>query len=324
MKPEFSKPIVFFSSDFWKNSSPCKNIRTLLFALLFIFLSSSCWAATVAILQSSDDAYFNEALAGIKEVVSADTHIIILEGNLEHIDSSIKKIRSKNPEVIVAIGPLAVRTAREKIPGIPLVYCMCGDCGAEFFGTYSTGVILKTTPSMEFSYLRDTIPRVKKIGVLYNKNKIPKKIDEARSASADSDLKLIEAPFGSEKEIMKALKKIISGIDLLWIIPDWDLDALSMDILDETYRNNIPVMIYSGNHVKKGALMSLEPDFREVGRQTGHIVNKILKGSSLSSVRPESPKAFKFYINTTIAKKIGITIPDRILTAKNTVLVTGH
>ena len=104
MKSELLNGMALLS-NLWKNSFHSRNSKSLQFFLLIFFLTPCYRAANVTIIQSTDDPFYNDALAGIKETFSAETQFVNLDQCSDQMSSTVKKIKSKNPRVVVVIGP---------------------------------------------------------------------------------------------------------------------------------------------------------------------------------------------------------------------------
>jgi putative ABC transport system substrate-binding protein len=67
------------------------------------------------------------------------------------------------------------------------------------------------------------------------------------------------------------------------------------------------------DYVETGGLISYGPDFPDLFRRAGDFVNKILRGVKPADLPVEQPVKFDLMINTTTAKVLGLTIPEKIL-----------
>jgi putative ABC transport system substrate-binding protein len=65
--------------------------------------------------------------------------------------------------------------------------------------------------------------------------------------------------------------------------------------------------------MEMGALLSYGPNLAELNRRAATYVDKILKGAKPSDLPMQQPTTFELIINTSIAKKLGITIPPTVL-----------
>ena len=66
-------------------------------------------------------------------------------------------------------------------------------------------------------------------------------------------------------------------------------------------------------YVQAGGLISYGPNFPDLFRRAGDFVDKILRGAKPADLPVEQSVKFDLMINTTTAKVLGLTIPEKIL-----------
>ena len=106
------------------------------------------------------------------------------------------------------------------------------------------------------------------------------------------------------------LRLIRSNCDLL---TDNTVVASLPVILSKASAKNIPVFGSEIEQVKIGCLAAMGLDYVELGKQTGEMAAKVLKGEAKASeLNFETIKDAAFYGNTKVAENLGITLPESL------------
>jgi putative tryptophan/tyrosine transport system substrate-binding protein len=82
----------------------------------------------------------------------------------------------------------------------------------------------------------------------------------------------------------------------------------------------LPMMYAVREYVKAGGLMSYGPNFPDLWRHAGDLVDKILRGAKPADLPVEQPTNFELFINLTTGRAIGLKIPESFLMRANEVL----
>ncbi len=268
-------------------------------------------AEEVTVLLSQDISLYREALEGFKKIYTGKIKEYNFKGDPKEAMRLVPEIKKHPGDLIVSIGLLASQTARENIKETPVVFCMVYYPERfHFFGPDMTGVRLEVSSSDAFSTMRKLFPDLKKAGVIYDPKKTGRVIDQSTESAKDSGFSLIPFKINSEKELPGVLRALPGKIDLLWVIPDSTVvTPLSLDtILLNSFQNNIPVVTFSEEFVEKGAVAALSSDNEAIGEEVGHLALKIIEGELPSSFPIHSVSKSRLFINSKIAKKMGIKL----------------
>ena len=66
----------------------------------------------------------------------------------------------------------------------------------------------------------------------------------------------------------------------------------------------------------EGSVAVIGINYYELGKQTGEMAAKILKGEAKPAEMPiETQKKFKVIVNKKVAERLGVTVPEEILKA---------
>jgi putative tryptophan/tyrosine transport system substrate-binding protein len=91
-------------------------------------------------------------------------------------------------------------------------------------------------------------------------------------------------------------------------------------IVASAARYAVPTMYQFREHAVAGGLMSYGIDLPDVYRQVGGYAGRILKGAKPADLPVLQPTKFEFVINRRIAKALGVTFSDNLLSLADEVI----
>ena len=83
-----------------------------------------------------------------------------------------------------------------------------------------------------------------------------------------------------------------------------------MRILTFALIARLPMILGFREYVEAGGLLSYGPNYPDLFRRAGDIVDKILRGVKPADIPVEQPTKFDLVINLTTARALGLKIPE--------------
>jgi len=288
----------------------------LLFSPSTLYLSESA-AMDIAILQSSDIAAYREAIAGVKATgpIGAIYTEYDMQGDLELGKKLARKLRSTNASLVVAVGLKAAQAAKSEVVDIPIVYMMILDpLQHQLTASNMTGTLLEVPVDRQLKILRTFLPALHRLGTLYDPAKTSSRLKDATRQATSSGFQLKGLPVESEKEVPQQLRMLLWDVKALWLLPDSTvLTSESVRfILESALARQVPVIGFSPEFTRLGALLSLSVNYGDVGRETGLLAKHILDGERLLPLNPVPIERLKITVNLKSAKFLGITFPSEL------------
>jgi putative ABC transport system substrate-binding protein len=272
----------------------------------------------IAILQSSDIAAYREAIAGLKATgpIGAIYTEYDVQGDLELGKKLARKLRTSNASLVVAVGLKAALAAKVEIADVPIVYMMILDpLKHQLTAGNMTGTLLEVPVDRQLKIIRTFLPAFHRLGTLYDPAKSSSRMKDAVRQAPLSDFQLKGLPVESEKDVPQQLRTLLLDVEALWLMPDSTVltNESVRFILESSLANQIPVIGFSPEFTRLGALLSLSVNYVEVGRETGLLVKRILDGEQLMPLNPVPIERFKITVNLKTAKFLGMAFSKELM-----------
>lgn len=277
---------------------------------------SESLATEIAILKSSSIGAYDQAIEGFKSTAPSGTIYAEydLQGDLDQGRKLAKKIRASEASLVVAVGLKAALAAKLEIVDVPIVYMMILDPSKHNLNAPNmTGTLLEIPAERQFKILRAFLPNLRRLGILSNSSYTAKLKDTAAQAAANS-FQLQEFPVDSEKDVPHQLRSLLAGVDALWLVPDSTVltnESIGF-ILESSLAKRVPVIGFSPEFTRLGALLSLSVSYGEVGRETGVLAKRILDGDRKLPAKPIPIERLKITVNLKTARFLGVEFPKDV------------
>jgi putative ABC transport system substrate-binding protein len=286
----------------------------------------------IAVVKSLDLPEYNLALEGfINKLNEAGHQPVTLPFVLARGDSGAatwRAVREARPDLILALGTRAAREAASHEPSIPVVYSMVlappesvPDDAQQVLKNL-TGSTLNIPLETQLKEIVRVFPSVRRIGIISDPSRTRSVVETARQLVSQRGLSLRVAWADSEQVIPEAVRNLRDSIDVLWMIPDETVltPRSSRYIIFELIKAGVPVMGLSSAYVKAGALVALDCDYTDVGRQAGELAVRILAGQSPERLPRTAPRMFVRALNLKVREHMRIPMDEAVIKDSNVVI----
>lgn len=233
---------------------------------------------------------------------------------------------SKKVDLICAIATPSAMTAYNATMNtdIPVIYTAVSDpveAGLANADGSSVGNITGTSDALaidaQLQMIREVLPEATTIGIIYTTS-------EANSISNVAQYKELAGNYGFEivdtgvtamSEVALAAADMVNKVDCITNLTDNTVVSALQTVLEEANKKNIPVFGSEVEQVKAGCVASMGLEYYELGKQTGKMAAKVLKGEAKASdMNYEVISEPSLYVNTAAAEKIGLELPANYAT----------
>jgi putative ABC transport system substrate-binding protein len=289
--------------------------RNVLSIVLFLILFQGVAEAEqeIVALQSIRVAPYEQSVEGFKSVCGAKMkRLVISELKEADVAGTIYGIK---PDMVLAIGMDALSKVK-MIKNIPVVYLMVLNPQSILSREKNiTGVSMNIPPEKQLRILREALPEVKRIGLLYDPKRTGPFVRSAQNAARRIGMTLVAKEVHSPREVPSSLNAMRGRIDIFWMLPD--LTVITPETVEIflmlSLEDNIPILTFSRKYTELGALLSIGIDAFDIGRQAGEMANAILSGKDVEGIKPVYARRAVISVNLKVARKLGIRIDEKIV-----------
>jgi putative ABC transport system substrate-binding protein len=239
-----------------------------------------------------------------------------------------QKFKQNNVDLVLAIATPSAQTAANVLNNTPVLITAVTDPveagiveslkkpGANITGTTDMNPVAK-----QLELIRDFLPEVKDIGILYNPGEVNSTVQVklAKEAAEEMKINLEEATVSNSSEVSLAVSSLVDKVDAIYVPTDNIIVSAMPTVLQISHNRGVPVFASENNSVEQGAIATLGIDYYQLGKQTGSMAAKILNGSKPAGIPVESSKELKLYINKKSADEIKLAIPEQLFESADTI-----
>jgi len=308
-------------------------IRTALLAVaLALTFSGAAHAAgkVVGVVFTGDLPRYQEAYGAFKkELVKLNlgpdkVEVYLQAPNPDKMSwvNSVRKFVGVGADVVVTFGAPATLTALAETSNIPVVYGYVYDpisCGLN--NKNATGVSSKV-PMVTLLKTLKSIKPFAKLAVIYNPDEKDSmvQLDEAKSNGGSLGFSIVDVSCKTTAELKSKVPDAVKKADAVFITCSAVAGKDASAIMKLAGAAGKPTVGLSSDFAEKGALVTLAPSPSEQGELAARQVEKLLTGSSPSTVPVESAKKIDLVLNLKASGALGLKIPFDVLNAATKVI----
>lgn len=312
-----------------------RKIAALLSVLCLSAVFTGCGGAdekkTIGISQLVQHEALDQAregfIEGLKEKGYEDGKNITIDyknanGEVATAQTIAEQFKNDKKDLIFAVATPAAQAAYNTTKDIPIVFTAVTDpVAAEIAkdwkssGNNCTGTSDGVSVKAQLDFVNKIIPDIKTIGVIFNTSEANSivQVEALEKEAKERGINVKRIGVTTVNEIQQNLTAAAGDIDLLYTPTDNTVASGYAIVGDVCVKNNIPVLGAEPAVVDKGGLCSLGIDYKQLGKDAAYKAVAILEGKKPSEIEITMTENLSVTINTDVAKKLGITIPQDIL-----------
>jgi putative ABC transport system substrate-binding protein len=262
---------------------------------------------------------------------TADFEYRFAGGRHDRLLPLARELSERRVDVLYAYGDEAIAAAQIATRTIPIVMFACDAVSTGFVaslarpGGNTTGVTCLTTElsGKRVAIFREMVPRLKRLGVIYNPENKSKPMDFAQTREAANSLGI--SVDGFEAREPEDVDRIFAGFaaskpDGISVLDEAFTMINARRIVELARNHGLPSMHSFREPVDVGGLLSYGPSQADMTAIATTFIGKILKGAKPTDLPVQQPTIFELVINLRSATALGLTVPPTLLARADEVI----
>ncbi|HZW84250.1 MAG TPA: ABC transporter substrate-binding protein [Candidatus Deferrimicrobium sp.] len=240
------------------------------------------------------------------------------QGDQSVLQSIAQKFASSKMDLVLAIATPSAQAMARATKDTPILITAVTDPVAaklvnsmEKPGTNVTGTTDMNPLKEQFDLLKKVVPNAKKVGVIYNagEDNSQVQVKMAESVAAQMGLELVKATVATTADVMQATQSLVGKVDAIYVPTDNTVVSAADSVIQVANKNKIPVIAGESSVVDKGAFGTIGINYKKLGKQTGEMALRIIKGEKPQDMAIESQKDLDTVFNKTTLELLGLKVP---------------
>lgn len=262
------------------------------------------------------------AEAGFKEGENLKFVYQSAQGNPATAAQIARQFVGEAPDVIVPISTPSAQAVVSATRDIPVVFTAVSDpVGAQLVkdmakpGGNVTGLSDMSPVAEHIKLIKEVMPNIKKLGYLYNSGETNSVslLAALKEAAAAEGIEIVESAATKSAEVQGAARALVGRADAMYVPTDNTIVSALESAVGVAEESKLPLFTADTDSVKRGALAALGFNYYDVGKQTGAVVVKVLKGEKPGDIPVDIAKGTDLVINLGAAKKMGVEFPQAVI-----------
>lgn len=248
------------------------------------------------------------------------------QGNFGTAQQIARQFVGENPDVIVSITTPASQAVVAATKDIPIVFTTVTDpLRAKIITSFKrprgnvTGVSDLVPTERQIDVVKEIVPKLQTLGLLYDPSLDNSRstIDSIKELAKTKGFKTIESTAMGLNNVAAAAQNLVGKVDAIFVPNDTTVYAAFEAVVKVAQDTRTPLFTAERRSVERGAIATVGFDFGDMGKLTAGYVERVLKGEKPSDIdamyMKDDPKALSLYVNKASAEKMGVTVPQSVL-----------
>jgi putative tryptophan/tyrosine transport system substrate-binding protein len=148
-----------------------------------------------------------------------------------------------------------------------------------------TGMSDLSPIGLHLDLVRQIAPETKRLGVIYNPGEANSMLELIKREALARGLEIVEAAAPRSADVLPAAQSLVGKVDAIYVPTDNTVVTALEAVVKVGTDNQLPVFAGDTDSVPRGAIAALGFNYYDLGRQTGQIVLRVLRGADPGTFR---------------------------------------
>lgn len=290
------------------------------------FAQSKSVAITAIVEHPALDATRDGVIAALKEAGFTPGQNLKVDyqsaqGNPATAAQIARQFVGQKPDVIVPISTPSAQAVAAATRDVAVVFTAVTDpVGAQLVrsmdkpGGNVTGLSDMAPVGAHVDLIKEIVPAAKRLGVVYNPGE-PNSVTMVKALKDEAGKKgltVVEAAANKSADVQTAARSLVGKADAIYVPLDNTVVSALEALTAVGAQAKLPVFSADTDSVARGTVASIGFDYFQVGKQTGAVVARVLKGEKPGDIPVDLAKGTDLFVNPKAAAAMGVTIPDAV------------
>ncbi|WP_027417700.1 ABC transporter substrate-binding protein [Aneurinibacillus terranovensis] len=243
------------------------------------------------------------------------------QGDMSNVTTIAQQMAQNKEDVIIPITTPSAQAVANQAKGIPVVFAAVTDPVAAKLvpaldrpSEYVTGTSDVSPMDKQVELITEFVPSIKKLGVIYNTGEVNSavQVGMVEKAAKAKGIAVERIGITNSNEVKQGAESAVGKVDAFLVPVDNTVVSSFEALLSTAKASKKPVFASDSDTVKRGAVATYGIDYYKMGRQTGVMAAKILKGAKPGSLPVETTKEVQLVINKKTVQSFGLQIPEKL------------
>ncbi|HIQ97284.1 MAG TPA: ABC transporter substrate-binding protein [Candidatus Limivivens merdigallinarum] len=179
-----------------------------------------------------------------------------------------------------------------------------------------TGTCDQLPVKEQLEMIRELMPDAKTVGILYTTSEANSisTIETYKELAGDYGFEIVDTGISTIADVELAVQDLAGKVDCISNLTDNTVVSALQTVLAAANDAGIPVFGSEIEQVRNGCMAAMGLDYVQLGRQTGAMAAKVLKGEATAEELPyETIEGASLYVNTEAASNLGYEFSEETL-----------